>query len=709
MGSQWKAGLVAAALTLCVALGQSAGMGNVTMKVQAAEQAEFGSYEKLDEVFGDDFKVGVAVQAIDHWNDPTAEIGNPDKEELIRQQFNSITFGNELKPAYNFDKDSKALFTVDPAAEELLSWGKENGIPVRGHCLVWHSQVNPSIFAKDFVALSGGRETFSEKDELDGDCLVTREELLERLRTYIRGAMEYVYANGYGDVVYAWDVVNEAVDEKEDDGLRRSYWYRIIGPDYLYYCFLYAREAEIEFSRQYAADYGLDPEGDLSAIQPKLFYNDYNEWYASRAKIIVRFLTEDPFNEGHAKVESPVINKDGDGTIYGDGLVDGVGMQGHLDDTQNLDTYMKALEEYDAAVHLVHITELDVGKTSHGSDAEFKQAKFFYDFFTRLKEERAKGVNLDCVTFWGLTDDASWRHGADPLLFYGNLDKKPAFDACVMAAKGEEFTREQTGTVASADSLNCDFEPYKAEGALKTWTPKDAGFYSRGSGHQANLTLINTDNHTEGAAIGFCLRVQRNEADATAKLDLSAFAGKTVEIRLFAKTEDKAIHVGFENGGEPAELVNATSTGDWQEIHTAVKIPADADGCSLYLETDGNADILIDDVSVKKAEDDKIVEELGEENEGGAAGAEEISVAGNSGSSESAKTSSTESNAASGSYQSNSTGSSAASGNSQEGSAANNDSAAGTTSGILVQAVAGVAAAAAGLFLVIAALRRRKK
>ena len=95
----------------------------------------------------------------------------------------------------------------------------------------------------------------------------------------------------------------------------------------------------------------MNPEtDDLSSIQPKLFYNDYNEWVVSRSDAIVHFLTEEPWNENHEKVTSPVIHPDGDGTIYGDGLIDGIGMQGHLDDTQNIEQYMTALEKYDAAV-----------------------------------------------------------------------------------------------------------------------------------------------------------------------------------------------------------------------------------------------------------------------------------------------------------------------------------------------------------------------
>lgn len=418
-------------------------VGNTAPVSAAPKYVDTTKYDELDEVYKDYFKIGVAVQAIDHWNDKTAEIGNPDKEALIERCFNSMTFGNELKPAYNFDTKSKTLFKVDPAAEELLDWAKDHDIPVRGHTLVWHSQVNPAIFAKDYKALSNGKQTDKWDAELDEDCLVGREELLKRLKTYIYGAIEYTYANGYGDVIYAWDVVNEAVEEKAPQGLRESYWKKIIGPEYLYYCFLYAREACVKYSKQYANLYGIkgkDP--DYSKIMPQLFYNDYNEWFPARTKITVRFISEDKFNDGQSMVKSDVIAKDGDGTILGDGLIDGIGMQGHIDATQNIAQYMRALEAYDKCIGNVQITELDVGIKTKNEAGYYKQAKFYYDFFKALMGEVDKGVGLKAVTFWGLTDDASWRRGADPLLFKRDLTKKSAFDAIVMAGKKQKFTVE---------------------------------------------------------------------------------------------------------------------------------------------------------------------------------------------------------------------------------------------------------------------------
>ena len=69
------------------------------MQVEAAGQenayVDTSSYEQLYKLYEDYFKLGIACQAMDHWNDPTAEIGNQEKEELINRMFNSMTFGIE--------------------------------------------------------------------------------------------------------------------------------------------------------------------------------------------------------------------------------------------------------------------------------------------------------------------------------------------------------------------------------------------------------------------------------------------------------------------------------------------------------------------------------------------------------------------------------------------------------------------------------------
>ena len=572
----------------------------------AAQELE---QEPLKDLFSEYFTVGVAVQAIDHWNDPTAEIGNPQKEACIEWNFNSMTFGNELKPAYNFDPESETLFRIDPAAKELLDWAKEHQIPVRGHVIVWHSQVDPSIFAKDFKALSGGRVTKNENDPLDEDCLTDRNTLIERLRTYIYGLTEYMYASKYADVIYAWDVVNEASDETQPDGMRHSMWYQIIGPEYLYYSFLFAREAQILYSGQYASLYGMsEKDDDLSSIRPLLFYNDYNEWYNTRCSAILRFLTEDVFNPGQQEIESPVIRADGNGTIWGDGLLDGIGMQAHMDDSQNLDTYMDALERYDAAVGRVHITELDVGQTGLPGKKEEKQAQFYHSFFTRLMEEKEKGVNLENVTFWGLTDDASWRQGANPLLYAdGTLNPKPAWYAVAAAAKGEDYTaspaeRDDSGSLTET----IDFEPYKENGTTVTVPPESAGFFGKGENGTSILTLSNTQNHTKDAPIGFSLRAQRDSAAASVKKELDSWTGMTIEVSLYAMSEDPEYILSLEYGmdGETVceELSRISGGSDWTELNASCMVP---DGCAspvLVIRTDGESDLFIDDLRISSVQ-----------------------------------------------------------------------------------------------------------
>ena len=569
-----------------------------SLSVKATDYVDTSGYESLAEIYKDYFKVGAACEAIDHWGDSRKEIGNPKKEYVIANLFNSITCGNELKPAYNFNSQSETLFKVDHAGEEMLQWAKDNGTNMRFHVLVWHSQVHPNFFAKDFKATSDGKATSSDSAELDEECLVDRDTLIDRLRTYIYGAMEYLYSHGYAETVYAMDVVNEAVDESKDDGLRRSYWYRIIGPEFLYYAFLFAREAEVKYSKEYAELYGLDPNGDLSSIQPKLFYNDYNEWFARRVDIIKDFVTNRPWNANQQMIKSDVINPDGDGTIKGDGLIDGIGMQGHLSDNNNINEYIKALNAYSEIVDEVHITELDVGCTHSGESRWYYQAKFYYDFFTALIEAKNNGAKLTSVTFWGLTDDSSWRDGAYPLLFTYNLTAKSAYYAVVMAGKGEEFNMSVAETITDLKDVNIDFEPYKDEnGGNVAYTPDSAGFKSRGTGHMPKLRLMSKINHTEGAPIGFSFLCERTEQDATCMMDISKFSGKNITFTAYVMTEDTEIAIGLDTG-ESTELKRVASNGDWTPVSINFDVPEKLSSAFIYFETNGAAKLYIDDVSV---------------------------------------------------------------------------------------------------------------
>ena len=563
--------------------------GNGVKVSAAAPYIESEDFVGLKDAFADYFKIGVAMPASNNWF-----LSDGSKAQTVKKIFSSLTTENEFKPESNFNKDSETLYKAGTGGNGMLKFCDENGIKMRYHVLVWHSQINASIFGIDFKATQGGKATNSANGSLDADSLVDRDTLIARLKTYIYGAMEYVYSNGYADTVYAFDVVNEAVDEGKDDGLRRSYWYKIIGPEFLYYSFLFAREAELTYSKQYASLYGLDPEGDLSSILPKLFYNDYNEWFPARVNIITDFTTQRVWNKDQSMVKSFAIKADGDGTMLGDGLIDGIGMQGHLSDNNNIDQYISALEAYNEAVGEVQITELDVGCTHHDDNRWYYQAKFYYELFSRLVAAKDSGVNLTSVTLWGLSDDMTWRSGDDPLVLYGDLSKKPAYDAILMAAEKKEFTMTLADAMKDLEDIDINFEPSSGN----MYTPEKAGFYPRGTGHQPVLEMAPQVNHTPDAITGLSVVCRRQEQDATIQMDVSKFSGKNVTFTAYVKTADKVARIGLDTGESTPLKEISINNDDWHVISLNFDIPEGKSSAYIYFETDGNADLFIDDVSL---------------------------------------------------------------------------------------------------------------
>jgi endo-1,4-beta-xylanase len=47
------------------------------------------------------------------------------------------------------------------------------------------------------------------------------------------------------------------------------------------------------------------------------------------------------------------------------------------------------------------------------------------------------------VTFWGISDQRSWRSGQKPLLFDGQMQPKPAFQAILDVALGRNAAPQQ--------------------------------------------------------------------------------------------------------------------------------------------------------------------------------------------------------------------------------------------------------------------------
>jgi endo-1,4-beta-xylanase len=119
------------------------------------------------------------------------------------------------------------------------------------------------------------------------------------------------------------------------------------------------------------------------------------------------------------------------------GLIDGVGLEMHLDATQTYDKedVITTMKSYGVPVH---VTEIDVDLTNvKGAQEEryARQAQVYGDMLSACLES---GV---CKSFsvWGIGDKNSWLEressNADPTLFDDNLNPKPAYFAILNALR----------------------------------------------------------------------------------------------------------------------------------------------------------------------------------------------------------------------------------------------------------------------------------
>ena len=543
----------------------------------SGDYVDTSNYKVLKELYQDNFKMGVACEALSHWggSNPLSEIGNPNKEELIKRQFDSITFGNELKPDYNMGYQSQKAtetnlpFVINTSAKEMLDWAKENNILVRGHALVWHSQCPDAIFVKGYKPVY----LDDKKTVLDENYLVTREVMLQRLESYIYSVMEYMYREGYAETIFAWDVVNEAIEVGRNGNImRNSYWYKTIGEDFMYHAFNYTKEAVLQYSKEYASLYDIDASNTkaIEKIQPKLFYNDYNEYQPEKRDAIIGALQKD-FN-GHS--------------IIGDRLIDGIGMQAHLSDNTDIGLFSEALRKFDEVVDEVHITELDVIRTSTGVNADYYQAVLYKNLFNALINEVDKGVNLTSVTIWGLTDDNSWKKESLPLLFNADLSKKLAFDAIVYAKTGEELP----GPAYVAP----DFTDMYATFDDVDTTVESEGFTPRGS---SSLTIQKEVVFNGEAAL---LVSDREQSWNGASFDVSRFVGQTISVSAWVKSVADTVKLSADISGTWPNIASVdTSNGEWTQITGTYKVPSNLNALQLYFETGDTNDIYIDNVRVK--------------------------------------------------------------------------------------------------------------
>ena len=374
---------ICAAMLLC-SCGKNTENNNKSQSKQQNSQAQSSStaYESktaelpsLKEIYAEDFYVGTAVSPY--------QLAEPDCISLIKEQFNSMTCENEMKPDSLLDKQT-TLSDIEKYREcpavhfdkckDQLEFAKENGIKMRGHTLVWYSQTPEWLFYKDY-------DTSGE--------LADRELMLKRMENYIKSVFEWADSE-YPGLFYAWDVVNEAAAD-QGKAMRDCLWLQTIGDDYI--------EKAFEYARKY------QPAG------VKLYYNDYNAFQLNKQLEIIDFLR-------------PVAEA---------GNIDGVGMQSHIGTWCNTDSYGEALRRYNTELGVeISITELDISK-DNSEDWQKTQGDYAQKFMEKILQLKSEGVPITSFTVWGLKDTMSWKSNESPLFFDGKMNAKPSFYGLVAA------------------------------------------------------------------------------------------------------------------------------------------------------------------------------------------------------------------------------------------------------------------------------------
>jgi endo-1,4-beta-xylanase len=317
------------------------------------------------------FLVGTAVAAQPLRNDPA-------NAQLVRQQANIVVAENAMKFGPIHPEPDKFFFAD---ADALFAFAAENGIKVRGHNFVWHRQL-PRWF-QGYATKANAAQILTSHIETVG--------------------------SRYAGRVHSWDVVNEAIEVKDNlpGGLRNSPWYQLLGPDYLDLAFHTARKVDPKALLCYN-DYGIESESPGDA--------------AKRAALLT--LVRGMKDRG-----TPI---------------DAVGIQSHISAgpkhvyAQGLQSFMRELQ--DLGLKLL-LTEMDVNDRDLPADTGLRDTTVggLYGGYLNLT---LANPNVVALLTWGITDKYTWLNGEDSrpdklperaLPFDANLRPKDAYVAEVEA------------------------------------------------------------------------------------------------------------------------------------------------------------------------------------------------------------------------------------------------------------------------------------
>jgi endo-1,4-beta-xylanase len=142
------------------------------------------------------------------------------------REFNYATPGNEMK--WDTTEPNQNQFSYGPA-DQIVNFATSNGMKVKGHTLVWHSQLPNWV-----------------------NNMTNATTLRAAMTNHVTKVMQH-----YKGKVHAWDVVNEAWDDTNPPTLRESVFKRVLGSSYIDDAFIAARAAD-PAAKLYYNDYATD-------------------------------------------------------------------------------------------------------------------------------------------------------------------------------------------------------------------------------------------------------------------------------------------------------------------------------------------------------------------------------------------------------------------------------------------------------------------
>ena len=353
----------------------------------------------LKDAYKDYFMIGVAVNQ--------RNVTNADQSALVTREFNSMTAENDMKPGPTEPREGEFNWA---SADRIANFARQNGIKLRGHCLMWHSQIGKWMYEDN----------------------PTKEVFFKRMRNHI-----HTIVNRYKDVIYCWDVVNEAItdDRNATDPYRQSPLYKIAGDEFIAKAFEYAREA------------------DPKAL---LFYNDYNECDPVKSKRIYEMVK---------KMKAAGVP------------IDGIGMQGHYNIYGPTEKEVDdAIKLYKQVVNHIHVTELDIRVNEEmGGQLRFNREgvnvsdsikQYLADQYARVfRVFRNHKDVVKCVTFWNLSDRDSWLGARNyPLPFDTEYKPKLAYEYIIGMKEPKwdmprKQVRQRRGNSGNAQAQSAPFNP----------------------------------------------------------------------------------------------------------------------------------------------------------------------------------------------------------------------------------------------------------